>query len=544
MDPDMESKMDILFTVMDNENDLTLTDGEGVIIRVSDSYEDHFFVTKDQVIGRSVYDLEREGVFKPSVTAAVLKAKRKATIMQQNKKGDFVLTTGVPIFGEDGEIEYVISFNSIDIADVYSIYDKYARLTELMREYSSEIRQMRVMELSQKEIVAQSKVMQDVLSLVAQVADTSANVMLTGETGVGKSLVAKTIHEYSGRAEGPFISINCAAIPANLLESELFGYEKGAFTGAGAKGKPGKIELASEGTLFLDEIGELSPDMQIKLLNVIQDKSLTRVGGLTSISVDFRLISATNQDLKQAIADKRFREDLFYRLNVVPIHIPPLRERPEDIVALTARFLSRFNREFGTAVSFSPEVYAAFEVQTWDGNIRQVENLVQRLVVTAKNNFITLGDLPRDMLDAVAAAGGAGAMGAWGGGAAGAAGVGAGRDTGLGGVAGNARMDANGGSGAAAGADVDRDTDADRDTGLGGVASNARMDADGDGGAEQTLRELVEQFEREVFLDAYRRYGTSVAVGKALGVSQPTAARRLRKYVPGYATDDGAPGGV
>lgn len=455
--------MDMMFQIMDNENDLTLTDADGVIIRVSDSYEDHFAVTKEEVTGRSVYDLEREGVFTPSVTALVLREKRKITTMQQNKRGEFSMTTGVPIFGDDGEIEYVISFNSIDIADVYSIYDKYTRLTEMMSQYRHEFSKMRSQELQQHEIVAHSEQMHDVMELVMQVADTGANVLLTGETGVGKSLIAKTLHQGSGRQEGPFVTINCATIPENLVESELFGYEKGAFTNAGNKGKPGKIELAEGGTLFLDEIGELSPDMQVKLLNVIQDKSITRVGGLKPIAVDFRLIAATNRDLTEAIAAKKFREDLYYRLNVIPIKIPPLRERPEDIAPLAGYFLSIYNQVYSTHISLEPAVFNVLEKQPWDGNIRQLENLIQRLVVTAKSDVVTTAMLPAAMLERA-----------------------------------------------------------------GGAARAAAGAAPGTG----TLRERLEEVEREIFLAAYREHGTSIAVAKALGISQPTAARRLRKYIP------------
>jgi len=455
-------RMDLLFSVMDNENDLTLTDDKGIVIRVSDSYEKNFHVTRDEVIGRSVDELERSGVFTPSVTAVVLQEKRRATIMQRNKAGVYGLTTGVPILDDNGEIEYVISFNSVDIANVSSIYDKYSRLSELMKEYNSEIHVLKMKELGDKELIAKSKSMRDIKELVAHVANTNANVLLTGETGVGKSLLAKTIHKYSNRGTGPFVSINCSAIPANLLESELFGYEKGAFTGAGNKGKPGKIELANEGTLFLDEIGDLSPEMQIKLLHVIQEKSLTRVGGLKKINVDFRLISATNQDLRKSIDKGSFREDLFYRLNVIPIHIPPLRERPDDVVPLVAWFLSVFNSEYGTNVSFDPAVYEILENQTWYGNIRQVENLVERIIVTAKKDIITPDMLPPDL--------------------------------------------------------------------VGSVPFNIPS-------GMNRLKDLIEVYEKEIFADAYRNYRTSIAVGKALGVSQATAARRLRKYVPEYVED-------
>lgn len=389
--------MDILFQVMDNENDVTLTDGKGVVIRVSDSYEKHYGVTKEEVIGKSIFSLEEDGVFKPSVTAVVLEKKRKATILQKNKMGESILTTGVPIFGDSGEIQYVISFNSIDIAGMTTLHEKYIKLTELMKEYNAEINQLQMRDLSEKVLVANSKHMEGIYELISHVADTSANVLITGETGVGKSLTAKIIHRKSGRADGPFISINCGTIPENLIESELFGYEKGSFTGASNKGKVGRVELAGGGTLFLDEIGELPLSMQTKLLEVIQDKAVTRVGGLKKIDVDFRLIAASNHDLKKGIKEKRFREDLYYRLNVIPIQIQPLRERPEDIGPLASAFLEQFNRKYDREVSLAPGVFDILEKQSWPGNIRQIENLMERLVIMAKNNQIGPEDLPDDI---------------------------------------------------------------------------------------------------------------------------------------------------
>lgn len=336
-------KMEILFQVLDNENDVTLTDGKGLVLRVSDSYEDHYYVTKEEVEGRTVFELEDIGVFKPSVTAAVLRKKRKVTLLQTNKRGEIIISTGVPIFDDDKNIRYVISFNAIDIANMTTLYDNYTKLTELMREYSAEINQLRMKDLEGKELITKSKAMSEIIELITHVADTTANMLITGETGVGKSMIAKVAHKSSLRSDCPFIEINCGTIAPTLIESELFGYEKGAFTGAGQKGKIGKIELANEGTLFLDDIGELSIDMQTKLLQVIQEKVITRIGGLRKINIDFRLIAATNKDLKKAIKEGTFREDLFYRLNVINIHIPALRERREDIIPLAKNFLTRFN---------------------------------------------------------------------------------------------------------------------------------------------------------------------------------------------------------
>ena len=455
-----KEKMDILFKVMDNENDVTLTDGKGIVIRISDSYEKHYGVTKEDIIGKSIFSLESAGIFRPSVTAVVLEKKRKATILQKNKLGESILTTGVPIFGDNGEIQYVISFNSIDIANMTTLQEKYIKLTELMREYNAELNQLQMKEINNKQLIAKSRHMAGVVELISQIADTNANVLITGETGVGKSMIAKIIHQKSGRVDGPFIEINCGTIPENLIESELFGYEKGSFTGASNKGKVGKIELAKGGTLFLDEIGDLPLNMQIKLLEVIQEKSITRIGGLERIDVDFRLIAATNLNLKKNIKANLFREDLYYRLNVIPIQILPLRERTEDIAPLVLSFLDQFNNKYDRNISLSPGALEVLEGQSWPGNIRQVENLVERLVIMAKHDRIDPEDLPDD---------------------------------------------------------VD----------LNGYREKTEL--------EGSLEEMMEVFEKTIFTKAFHTYKTSVAVGNALGISQATAARRLRKYIPHYS---------
>ena len=454
-----KDKMDVVFRIMDNENDVTLTDGKGIVLRVSDSYENHYDVAKEDVIGRSVYELEEQEIFKPSVTVEVLKEKKKVTLMQRTKKGEKVLTTGVPILDEDGEVEYVISFNSIDIANVTTLHDNYSKLTQLMKEYSAEIQHLKMKELEENSLIAKSKEMSDIKDLILQIAEVDANVLITGETGVGKSMVAKMLHQTSSRADGPFIEINCGTIPQTLLESELFGYEKGAFTGASQKGKLGKIELANGGTLFLDEIGELPLDMQIKILQVIQQKVISRIGSLEKTAVDFRLVAATNKDLEKAIRQGEFREDLYYRLSVIDIYIPPLRERRDDIVPLILNFMEKFNARYRKVLSVSSDALSLLESYDWPGNIRQVENFIERIVITFKGKMVDGKDLPK------------------------------------------------------------------------AFQPGQRKPVDLDG---SSLSRMLDEYEKEIFTDALEKYRTSVAVGKALGISQTTAARKLRKYIPGY----------
>ena len=459
-----DEQIDLLFQVMDNENDVTLTDGKGVILRVSDSYSSHFAVEREEVIGRTVYEMEGLGVFKPSVTAQVLKEKRKVTLMQTNKIGEKMLTTGVPIFAENGEIQYVISFNSIYIADMTTIDQQYSKLNELMSEYHAELNKLHFRENFDNELVAKSNSMVNIREIISQIADTDANILITGETGVGKSMLAGIIHKSGRRKKGPFVDINCGVIPESLIESELFGYERGSFTGASSHGKMGKIELANNGTLFLDEIGALPWNMQLRFLQATQERTITRIGGLNKTNVDFRLITATNHDLKNDVTIGAFREDLFYRLNVIPIHIQPLRERPDDLIPLIVLFLKRFNSQYKRTVEFAPETFDLLQSQPWPGNIRQVQNLIERIVITAKHSFVKLEDLPKDLEFA-------------------------------------------------------------------GVYRHF------DGNV--SLKESMDAYEEMIFKKIYENHKTSISVAKALKVSQPTAARRLRKYIPGYSEHRG-----
>jgi two-component system response regulator AtoC len=249
-------------------------------------------------------------------------------------------------------------------------------------------------------IIGASSRMAEVHEIIRKVSPTTTTVLITGETGTGKELIARAIHRNSSRREQPFIKINCAAIAENLVESELFGYEKGAFTGA-VTTKPGRFELAHRGTLFLDEVGEIPRDMQSKLLQAIQDQNFERVGGLKNISVDVRLIAATNRNLSQEVKEGKFREDLFYRLNVFPIHIPPLRERTEDILPLTGHFIEKFNRKLKMQVEgLSPEVGECLLAYPWPGNIRELEHLVERMVLMAEGPIIAMEIVPPEIVRA------------------------------------------------------------------------------------------------------------------------------------------------
>jgi DNA-binding NtrC family response regulator len=277
-----------------------------------------------------------------------------------------------------------------------------------LREENRSLREALGKRYAHPNVVARSVKMQEVLATVERVAPTNSTVLLGGESGVGKDLIARAIHEKSRRAAGPFIKINSSAIPENLLESELFGYEKGAFTGANAS-KPGKFELADKGTLFLDEIGDVPPAIQVKLLRVLQEREFERLGGTRTVKVDVRLIAATNRDLREALEQGTFREDLYYRLNVVPIDIAPLRQRKEDIPDLVNLFISRFAGDSGKPVeSITPEAMQILVNYHWPGNVRELQNIIERACALAKGTVLTATDIHLDLRSAKAANGAAG----------------------------------------------------------------------------------------------------------------------------------------
>jgi DNA-binding NtrC family response regulator len=292
-----------------------------------------------------------------------------------------------------GASDYVLK--PFSLAEIRMVVHKELDVSRL-REENRSLREALGEKYSHPNIVASSPKMQEVLSTVERVAPTNSTVLLGGESGVGKDLIARVIHEKSRRASGPFIKINSTAIPENLLESELFGYEKGAFTGA-TTSKPGKFELADKGTLFLDEIGDVPPATQVKLLRVLQEREFERLGGTRTIKVDVRLVAATNRDLRAALEDGTFREDLYYRLNVVPIDIPPLRDHKEDIPALAALFVARFAKDSGRAITgISPAAMNLLLSHHWPGNVRELQNVIERGCALASGDQLDVGDIQLD----------------------------------------------------------------------------------------------------------------------------------------------------
>jgi len=386
-----------LQAIMDSAEDLMcISDGSGAKLRISPSAEKLYGTAAKELVGKNVRDLERTGIYFPSATRLAIEKKSRITVTQVTKSDRKLMVTANPILNEAGEVVRVVSISK-DITDLHQLEQELENTKELMEKYEKELSELRKVNLDDYQIIGSSKAMQSLLQLATKVAAVDSSVLILGESGVGKELVAKLIHGESKRRNGPFIKINCGAIPETLLESELFGYEKGAFTGANREGKPGLMELAHKGTLFLDEIAELPLNLQVKLLRVLQEQEIVRVGGVRPIKVDLRIITATNRDIEQMVEEGSFRRDLYYRLNVVPIYVPPLRERREDIPALVHHFLQRFSHRYARSRQVTPEAMELLFNYSWPGNVRELENIIERVVVTSDSSQITVADLPAEL---------------------------------------------------------------------------------------------------------------------------------------------------
>ncbi len=379
--------------ILDSTQDaVCIDDFRGYTQWVNKSCEDLYNVKREEVIGKSVEELEKEKIFNPSVAKMVMKEKKQVTILHNNKKGKRILTTGTPMLYEDGSIKKIVS-TSKDISELVYFKNK-------LEDIQSELERFK--EKGQETVgnmVVKSKEMREVINLARKLSQIDTTVLITGDSGVGKGEIAKFIHKLGDRKEKPFIKVNCGAIPESLIESELFGYEPGAFTGSSKKGKKGQFELANKGIIFLDEIGELPLNLQVKILQVIQEKEIQRVGGEKTISLDVRIIAATKRNLKQMVDEGTFREDLYYRLNVVPIHIPQLMDRKDDIFPILMHFLRTFNSKFEMQKRLSKDAVDKLLRYDWPGNVRELKNMVERIVITTSHDIITAEDLPSPIID-------------------------------------------------------------------------------------------------------------------------------------------------
>lgn len=374
-----------------------ITDGEANTIKINNAYESITGLKRSEVLGRNMKDLEKEGVISQSATLLVLKNRKTTTIQQEFKTGVKVLVSSNPIFDKNGKIIMVVT-NVRDVTQLYELKEQLQKNKEITLKYVSEIEEMRTQLLNTSEIVAEDHKTIEIIQLANRIAKVDTTILMLGETGAGKDQIAKHIHKVSKRCKKQFIKVNCGAVPASLIESEFFGYEKGAFTGANKEGKIGLFEMASGGTIFLDEVGELPMDMQVKLLRVLQEMEVVRIGGTKPIKIDVRVLAATNRDLEDMIKKKQFREDLYYRLNVIPLYIPPLRERKHDILPLINFFLTQLNKKYNFNKIFASDALNCMYEYNWPGNVRELKNIVERAVIMSEDDKIKRSDLPKNII--------------------------------------------------------------------------------------------------------------------------------------------------
>jgi PAS domain S-box-containing protein len=365
-----------------------ITDGKGTTLLVNDESCKTGGLTRQQVIGRHVSELEEEGFIEESVTMRALKSGQEEIMIQNLGDGGRVFCSSHPIY-DNGKISYVITTEK-DITESQILQDLLKEKQIETEKYEMELTYLRKMNLLEKgPVVAVDENMSRNVSQAKRVAALDATVLITGESGTGKEVIANLIYSNSKRADKPFIKVNCSAIPENLMESEMFGYQEGAFTGAKTGGKAGYFQMANGGTLFLDEIGEMPLNLQSKLLRVLQDKEVMPLGGEVPIPVDIRLIAATNKDLNAAMGKGNFRKDLYYRLAVMIIEIPPLRERKADIAHLASNFVDQFNKKYGFKKTLEPQAIDLLMEYDWPGNVRELQNLIERCMISYDNMAIT-----------------------------------------------------------------------------------------------------------------------------------------------------------
>lgn len=379
----------VLIKLLESSYDgIWITDHVGKILFANSANAKLLGVPRSELENKTTQELQDEGVFQTSAILEALQTRQQVSKVCNNPRTCLtVLATATPVFNEAGDIQYI--FNNVrDITALNEMRESLQDKDEIIRQQNSQLETMKL-RLGVGTIIANSKAFTQVVELARRAATfDGATVLILGESGTGKEVISELIVNTSPRRDKPYLQINCGAIPENLIESELFGYEKGAFTGADAKGRKGLFEAANGGTVFLDEIGDLPLHMQVKLLRVLQQKRIVRIGGTETVNLDVRIIAATNKDLKQMVKEGRFREDLYYRLNVVPIEIPPLRDRKEDILPLVNHFLTVANRKYHTNKSIYLDTIDVLESYSWPGNVRELENLMENLVITTPGDII------------------------------------------------------------------------------------------------------------------------------------------------------------
>ena len=436
-----------------------ITDSKGKVIMVNEESLKTGGLKREDVIGKTTEELLEMGYIldDSSVLKAILSGKEES-IVQRTGEGSMLVATSVPVFHE-GELDIIIC-TEMDITDVIKLKALLDKQKSIAQKYKSEIMRIKnQLNTDSDEIVSYNLEMIRIKEMAIKIGAMDATVVITGESGTGKEVVANLIQKNSKRADKAFIKVNCAAIPETLFESEFFGYEKGTFTGANVNGKMGIFEMANGGTLFLDEIGELPLAMQSKVLRVLQEKEVRRIGGEENKPVDVRIIAATNRNLKKEMEKGNFRSDLYYRLFVVPINIPPLRQRKEDIAPLTNYFLNKFNAMYEVKKEISSEAIKAMEKYNWYGNVRELRNIIERLVVSGEGNTISAFQVEMCLKE--------------------------------------------------------------------DNFNNAEPVKNGE---NATLDELIENYEKQIIIQAVEECGTLTAAAQKLNVNKSTISRKLKKY--------------
>jgi PAS domain S-box-containing protein len=366
-----------------------VTDQVGNVLMANPAASRLLQTPTEEIVGANVNDLVRHGIYDRSTAMEAVEKREVVTGLIKTGHGLTIFSTSSPLFDENGNVTMVIT-NTRDKDLVEKFIEALEQERALTHRYKSAVTYLGDLDKDNEKLIIESPVMQKLFSKVDTIARVDSTVMILGESGTGKEVIARYIHRNSKRAKEPFIPVNCAAIPHDLMESEFFGYAKGAFTGANSQGKPGLFEIADKGTLFLDEIGDLPLPMQSKLLRALETSEVQRLGSTTSHRMDVRLLAATNRNLKQLVDQKLFREDLYYRLNVIPVYLPPLRERPEDILALAEKFLEDFNKKYLFKRYFSETTKQFFLQYLWPGNARELRNVIERLVITSPTDELIL----------------------------------------------------------------------------------------------------------------------------------------------------------
>lgn len=372
---------------------ILVTDADGNVEIVNQGYIHNTGITREELLGRNILHLVNPVWMKQSVVGMVQEKKETVSLQHMTRNGKSIIVTGTPIFDEQKNIRKIV-VNSRDISEIYALSEKLESAKKMEEIYMQRLKQQEERGETADDVVIVNREMQDVFRLAKKLGNFNTNVLLTGESGVGKDEVAKFIHKNGLRSTKPYVAVNCGAVPENLLESELFGYESGAFTGALKCGKKGLFELADGGVLFLDEVAEIPLSLQVKLLRVLENREIMRLGGTKLLPLNVRIIAATNRDLPAMIKNGSFREDLYYRLNVVNIRIPPLRERKDEIPLFCLKFVHHYNRQYGENKKLTYPVIDEFQKYSWPGNIRELKNVIENMFVLSDGEYLHVKDIP------------------------------------------------------------------------------------------------------------------------------------------------------